>query len=72
MRSDHHFGAGSAPPELEALQRARVLGRIEASAAVADVVAMLAYGAPRRDDFVLLADLTASRTATSNLGVAHG
>lgn len=73
MRTVQINGATSAPfPQPEALQRSRVLGRVDVSESVADLVASLVYGTDRRDDFALLAGMTASRTASSNLGVAHG
>lgn len=66
-------GAINAPsPQPEALQRFRVLGRVDVSQSVADVVASLCFGIRRRDDVGFLADLTTSRTATSGMGTLHG
>ncbi len=55
----------TASPAIEALQAARIVSRVRVSAAVADVLARLAYGTERRDHDLLLVGVVAERVGAS-------
>ncbi len=61
MQSISTSGVQTPPPSIQNLQAAHITARVSASAAVAGLLASMAFGAARRDDDAALASLTAAR-----------
>ena len=59
--SERHSAPGAPSYNPQTLQTARITARVSASAAVAGLLASMAFGAARRDDDVMLWAVTAER-----------